>query len=407
MLAWWSDADRTARRALIAASLGWMLDAFDVMLYALVLPPLMADLALTRTAAGLLGSLTLVASAAGGILFGIAADRWGRTRALTWSVLLYSVCTALCAVAQDLWQLALFRALLGLGMGGEWASGAALVSETWPARHRGTAFGVMQSAWAVGYALAAIATAIVLPRWGWRAVFLVGITPALFAAWVRRGVEEPALWRERGAARAEGAGGLAAVFASGRARLTLLVTAMNACALFGWWGLSLWVPAYLSLANESGGVGLSAAAMAGSVVLMQVGMWLGYVSFGVISDAAGRKRVYVTYLLAAALLLPIYGAVRHPWWLLLLGPLVAFFGAGQFSGFGPLTAEIYPTAIRATAQGFSYNLGRIVSALAPPLVGSLADARGFGVAFLAAGAGYLVAALCWRWIPEWQGRALE
>src|SRR5262249_50826913 len=155
-------------------------DSFDVMLYALVLAALMSDLGIDKTTAGQLGSLTLAASAIGGILFGVIADRYGRTRALIASVIVYSVFTAACGLAQSVWQLAIFRVCLGIGMGGEWASGAALVSETWPAAHRGKALGLMQSAWAIGYGLAAIVNMLVLPVWGWRAVFFIGVAPALF-----------------------------------------------------------------------------------------------------------------------------------------------------------------------------------------------------------------------------------
>jgi MFS family permease len=194
MFAFWHEASPEAHRALIAASLGWLLDAFDVMIYALVLAALMADMGMDRATGGLLGSLTLAASAAGGILFGWLADRVGRTRALSLSILLYSIFTAACGLAQNVAQLALFRVLLGIGFGGEWASGAALVSETWPAKHRGKALGLMQSSWAIGYGLAAIVTALVLPRFGWRAVFLVGVLPALATLWIRRSVPEPAIW---------------------------------------------------------------------------------------------------------------------------------------------------------------------------------------------------------------------
>jgi MFS family permease len=399
-----------AHRALIAASLGWMLDAFDVMLYSMVLASLMGAMGLTKSEGGMLGSLTLLASAAGGVAFGIVADRSGRTRALMGSVLLYSIFTGLCGLAQNLWQLALFRVLLGIGMGGEWASGAALVSETWPAEHRGKAFGFMQSSWAIGYAAAAAATAIVLPRWGWRAVFFVGVIPALFTLWIQRHVEEPAIWR---ASRSRAATSLETdrlrVGRAFRDRLgvTVAVTLMNACTMFGWWGLNLWIPAYLSLPVGQGGIGLSAYAMSGLVIAMQVGMWFGYVTFGFISDAVGRKRAYVAYVLAAAVLLPLYGFVRQPLVLLLLGPFVAFFGTGYFSGFGPLTAEIYPTSVRATAQGFTYNIGRVASALAPFVVGSLAQANGFGLAFTVTGAAFLGAAVAWIWIPETQGMLLE
>ena len=211
MLGFWHAASPEARRALVAASLGWLLDAFDVMLYALVLASLMTDLGMDRTTGGLLGSLTLAASAVGGVFFGVVADRWGRTRALSLSILIYSIFTAACGLAQNVTQLAVFRVFLGIGMGGEWASGAALVSETWPAEHRGKALGLMQSCWAIGYGAAAIVTAIVLPRYGWRAVFLVGVLPALFTLWIRRRVPEPAIWqRARASALAASPGWRAA-----------------------------------------------------------------------------------------------------------------------------------------------------------------------------------------------------
>ncbi len=405
-LAWWRAAAPDAKRALVAASLGWMLDSFDVMLYALVLASLMSDLGMTAPTAGLLGSVTLVASAAGGMLFGVIADRFGRTRALMGSILIYSVFTAMCGLAQNVSQLAVFRVLLGLGMGGEWASGAALVSETWPAAHRGKALGLMQSSWAIGYGLAAAVTAIVLPLWGWRAVFFVGVLPAFFTLWVRRRVREPAIWREQ---KADGraTAGFGRIFADGRAGVTTAVILMNACTMFAWWGFNLWLPGYLSLPVSQGGIGLPTTTMAGFVIAMQVGMWFGYVTFGFASDIIGRKRAYVTYVLAAAVLLLVYLSVRTPVVLLLLGPFVAFFATGYFSGFGAVTAELYPTAIRATAQGFTYNIGRIASAIAPFAVGSLAATRGFGAAFTTAAAAFVLAALCWIAIPETRGRALD
>ena len=155
------------------------------------------------------------------------------------------------------------------------------------------------------------------------------------------------------------------MFAPGVAGVTVALTIMNACTLFAWWGFNLWLPGFLALPVAQGGVGLSTAAMSGFVVAMQIGMWCGYVTFGFISDALGRKRVYITYLIVAAVLLFIYVSVRTPIVLLLLGPFVAFFATGYYSGFGAVTAEVYPTHIRATAQGFTYNIGRVASAVAP------------------------------------------
>ena len=250
--AWWREAPVDARRALTAAAFGWMLDSFDVMLYALVLSALIAELGIAKPTAGLLGSLTLVASAFGGLIFGLVADRHGRRRALMASILIYSVFTAACGLASGVVMLAVFRICLGLGMGGEWASGVALVSETWPAAHRGKALGLVQSAWAVGYAAAAAVSALVMPRWGWRAVFFVGVVPAFFTLWVQRRVKDPEIWRDRRLRRDERGAGLRLIFGRGRLRLTVLVTAMNALTLFAWWGLNLWIPSYLSLSAAPG-----------------------------------------------------------------------------------------------------------------------------------------------------------
>ena len=406
LFGWWRAGDAEARRALIAASLGWMLDSFDVMLYALVLASMMPDLGMTKDVAGMLGSLTLLASAAGGLIFGFVADRYGRTRALMASVLIYSIFTAACGLAQSVAQLAAFRVLLGIGMGGEWASGAALVSETWPAEHRGKALGLMQSAWAIGYGAAAIVTGLVLPRWGWRAVFFIGVLPAFFTLWVRQSVREPSLWHAARARPAASRRSFSDIFRPGMLGLTVALTVMNAFTMFGWWGFNLWLPAYLSLPTASGGSGFPATVMTSLIFAMQIGMWFGYVTFGFIADAIGRKRAYIIYTVSAAVLIAVYVSIRAPLGLLALGPFVAFFATGYFSGFGAVTAEIYPTDIRATAQGFTYNVGRVASAAAPFAVGSLAETRGFAVALLLTSAAFLFAALTWIWIPETRGREL-
>ena len=405
LFGWWREGTPDAQRALVAATLGWMLDAFDVTLFAMALPAIRVSLGLTASAGGVLGSVTLIAAAFGGLLFGWIADRFGRTRALMLSVAVYSIFTAACGLAQDFWQFAAFRVLLGLGMGGEWASGAALVSETWPAEHRGKALGFVQSGWAIGYAVAALVNGLVQPAFGWRAVFFVGILPAFFTLWIRRKVKEPEIWT-RSAASAQPSPGLAAAFRGGLAPLTIALTFMNTCTLFAWWGFYLWLPSYLAQPVAQGGIGLALMSSSTFIIVMQVGMWFGYVTFGFVSDRLGRKPTYVTYLVTAAVLLLLYVSIRNPTLLLVLGPFVAFFATGYFSGFGAVTAEIYPTAIRATAQGFTYNIGRIVSAIAPFAVGSLAQTHGFSAALSISSAAFLLAAMTWIWIPETKGRQL-
>jgi MFS family permease len=409
-MTFWREASVEARRALVAAAMGWMLDAFDVMLYALILTAVIADLGLDRATGGAMASLTLGASAVGGLIFGVLADKLGRTRALSLSILLYSVFTFACGLAQNVWQFAIFRVLLGLGMGGEWASGATLVSETWPEKHRGKALGIMQSCWAIGYGLAAIVVALVLPRFGWRAVFFAGILPALFTMWIRRSVKEPEMWIKASAARATGATTATSTNGAGSAkfplRLAILLTGMNAATMFAWWGLNLWVPSYLSLPTTQGGIGLTTETMSMFVVAMQVGMWLGYVTFGFVADSFGRRPTYITYLLVASVLVWYYGFAREPWQLLVLGPFVAFFGTGYFSGFGAVASEIFPTSIRATALGVTYNSGRLLSAVAPFVVGTMAQNRGFGAAFTLTAIAFMIAAVFWIGIPETKGRKM-
>lgn len=402
--AFWCAAPPEARRALAAASAGWLLVAFDIMLYALLLAELVAAFGMSLGTAGQLGSVTLLASAVGGVAFGVAADRLGRTRALALSILMYAGFTAACGLGLTVLDLAVSRALVGLGMGGVWASGASLVAETWPAAHRGKALGLMQSCWALGYGLAAVTTAIVLPVFGWRAVFFVGGLPLLVVPWIRRHVREPDAWRRAAAETPRAVRSLAIIFRRPLRPLTVAITLMNAATMFAWWGFNLWIPAYLSLPPDRGGLGLSTTHMAGLVVAMQGGMWLGYVTFGFVSDAIGRKPTYVTYLTVAAALVFAYGVTRSPLVLLALGPCVAFFGTGYFSGFGAITAEIYPTAVRAGAQGFTYNIGRVASAVAPFAVGRLAETAGFGPSFAVTAGAFAAAALLWIWIPETRGR---
>jgi MFS family permease len=406
---WYRTINPAQRKALLSASLGWMLDSMDIMLYAMVLAHLMKYFGMSTATAGLMGSLTLLASAVGGVVFGLIADRFGRVKALMGSILIYSIFTGACGLSQTILQLAIFRVLLGLGMGGEWASGAALVAETWPSEHRGKAMGIMQSSWAIGYALAAAITALVLPRLGWRGVFFVGIVPAVFTFWIRRHVEEPEIWKKARQENRQDAvkAGLGEIFRPPFLRNTLITSLMNAGTMFAWWGLFTWIPAYLGLPAEQGGRGMGVVTTSTWIIVMQAGMWLGYVSFGFICDKVGRKKTYIFYLFMAAGLVFLYSSARQDLALLLLGPFLAFFGTGYFSGFGTITAELFPTRIRASAQGFTYNIGRGLSALAPFTIGALAKTQGLAVAFYLTAAFFLFSAAVAFALPETKGKALD
>ena len=389
-IGWLTSASAEQKRALLAASLGWMLDSMDVMLYALVLGEVQREMLLSAAIGGAMVSATLVSAAIGGLSFGWFADRFGRARALTWSILVYSVSTAMCGLTHSAWQLMVCRILLGLGMGGEWASGAALVAETWGPLNRGKALALVQSSWAVGYALGAAVVALVMPHFGWRAVFFAGIVPAAIALWLRRGLHEPQAWKQERSTRRIP---VSRLFQGALGRATLICATMNAAALFAWWGLFTWVPRFLSMPEAEGGRGLSIVQTSGWTIAMQAGAFLGYIAFGYIADRFGRKYTYIGFLLTASLLVPAFAFVRQPGALLAIGPFVGFFGTGYFSGFSVIASELFPTSLRGTAMGFVYNIGRVTSAAAPYLIGSLSQTAGLSSALLITAGAFLVAAL--------------
>jgi MFS family permease len=389
LFGWLAEASDDQKRTLLAASLGWMLDSMDVMLYALVLGQVQREMHLSAALSGAMMSVTLIAAAAGGIGFGWFADRSGRARALTFSVLVYSIATALCGFTHTAAQLMLCRILLGFGMGGEWASGAALVAETWPAHHRGKALALVQSSWAIGYALGALIVALVMPRFGWRAVFFVGIVPALITLWVRRSVREPEVWRRERTSRPR----IGELFRGAFGYSVLVCATMNAATLFAWWGLFTWVPRFLSMPTAEGGRGLSIVQTSTWTIVMQVGTFLGYVVFGYLADRFSRKYTYIGYLLIAALLVPLFAFVRNANALLLIGPLVGFFGTGYFSGFSVIASELFPASLRGSAMGFVYNIGRVLSAAAPYIIGHISEHAGLSYALCITSVAFLLAAL--------------
>jgi MFS family permease len=244
-------------------------------------------------------------------------------------------------------------------------------------------------------------TALVLPRFGWRALFLTGLAPALLALAIRRGVAEPALWKARSAG-----GSFRQIFQGELGRRTLAATALTTSVLFAYWGLFTWIPGFLSASAAEGGAGLSILGTSAWIFPMQAGAFLGYVTFGIIADRAGRRPAFLLYVLAAAALTPLYGlaprlaGAHSESLLLILGPLVGFFGSGYFSLFGAMLAEIYPTAVRGAGQGFAYNFGRALSAFAPFATGAVADQSGLGAALAWNSGFFLLAAVLIFTLPE-------
>jgi len=398
------------KRTLIAAALGWGLDGFDVLLYSNVQIHVMAALGIhSKAIAGLPNAFMLLASGIGGVLFGFIADRIGRTKALMLSILTYSLCSLGSGLSTSIVVLIAFRFVLGLGMGGEWNTGATLVAETWPTHLRARAIAIVQSAWAWGLAAAAVVAWVVLDKLhqNWRFVFFVGVLPALVTLWIRRSVPESEMWQQH-KDQATAKAPFSEIFSTLLRKNTTFLLLLNIFGLFAWWGLFSWMPPYLTLPVEKGGRGLSMMNTTTLLVTLNlVGMFPGYLCYGWFADKLGRKRSLILYTLCAAGLIPLYAAARTPWIILVLGALVGFFGTGFFAGSGIIGSELFPTRVRARALGFTYNGARALSCVAPYTIGWVGDKKGLSAAFLLCAIAFVLTALMATQLPETKGKTLE
>ena len=411
---WYRTITREQWRVLAAAKFGWMLDAMDFMLYAMAIGQLRTYFGFGDDVAGWLGTVTLVMSGIGGLTFGYVSDRFGRTRALMTTIAVFSLASLGAATSQSVIQLLLWRALLGLGMGGEWASGAVLVSETWPAAHRNKAISIMQSGWAIGYILAAVLAALILSRpefgnQGWRWLFVAGVLPALLTIWIRRNVREPEAWTRRQQSGDAHRNPFKAIFGPQLIGRTLRIILLGSAVQFAYWGIFFWLPSFLARPVAQGGAGLGVGSL-WWIIPVQIGAYLGYLTFGFIADRLGRRPTFVLFMVGAATLVLVYGQMgARPTVLMLLGPVLGYFGHGYFSMFGSFVAELFPAAVRGTGQGTSYNVGRMAGAIAPFTIGKLAmlPGVGIGLALGTTSAFFLLAAALVFTLPDRSGQALD
>lgn len=430
LFAWSKDINADQWRAFYAAFMGWTLDAMDLLLFAFAVGSIGKVFNLSETMVGALFSVTLFSSAFGGALFGIVSDYIGRVKALTYTIIVYSAFTGLSAFSPNIAFLLACRLILGLGMGGEWASGEVLVAEKWPKEHRGKVIGMVQSGWGIGYILAAILATLIIPYFkagqsytipllnitldgldlGWRILFFVGVAPAFLVFYIRRHLDEPEVWKKTSDLRKEGKLSekgqgftLGQIFGADLIRYTITASLLTSLCMIAYWGLYFWLPQFLA---SDKGVGLNTKGFIW-IIPINIGAFIGCNTFGFISDRIGRRPVFVGYLLVMAVLVWFFGHATTLKEVLILGPFIGFFGTGFYSGFGAIFSEIFPTRARGTAQGFCYNVGRGVSAVAPPLIGFLVDKYGFAVGLTAVSVFAVAAAIVVLTLPETKGKALD
>ncbi|OGW64234.1 MAG: MFS transporter [Nitrospirae bacterium RIFCSPLOWO2_02_FULL_62_14] len=408
---------------LFVAWLGWVFDSMDATIYAIVLHPALDELLRTSSGGatpetigwhgGLIFSIFLIGWAIGGVLFGIVADRYGRTKTLIATILIYAVFTGLAALSQTWWHLAVYRFLTALGIGGEWAAGAALVAEVWPEDKRAKAAGLLQSAWAAGFFLAALFN-LLLRGYGWRALFVVGIMPAVAALLVRLWVKEPERWVQAHRQESEAGTGsfakLAELFRGDLLRPTLAGSTLAFVAVFGLWGSTNWTPTLITTLPDLQGLSREelSARVSYAIMALNVGALFGYLSFGPLADRFGRRPVFALMCAGSLVMLPItFLTPREYLHVLLLLPVLGFFNNGIFSGFPIYLPELYPTRLRATGAGFCFNAGRVFASVGPFLTGWLTATMGsVGQAVSVVGLIYVVGLLVLPFAPETRGKTL-
>ncbi|ATR23128.1 MFS transporter [Roseomonas sp. FDAARGOS_362] len=391
-----------ARKALWGSALGYAMDGFDLLILGFMLRAISADLGLSPAQAASLVTATLVGAVIGGVGFGMLSDRLGRVRVLTWTIVLFAVFTGLCALAQGYWDLLVYRTIAGIGLGGEFGIGMALVAEAWPASKRARASSYVGLGWQAGVLLAAVVTPMLLPVIGWRGMFAVGLFPAIAAYFIRRSLHEPDVFVEH-SAKAPGASPLRLLVADAQARrsslgLVILCSVQN----FGYYGVMIWLPNYLS---SRFGFGLTQSATWTAVTIL--GMAVGIYAFGQVADRVGRKPAFFGWMLGAAVMVVVYSWLTDPAALLVGGAVMGFFVNGMLGGYGALMSELYPTAARATAQNVLFNIGRAVGGFGPVAVGAVAAAYGFKTAIALLALLYVLDILAmWFLIPERRGAEL-
>lgn len=406
---WLTQLSPKEKSTLVATFGGWALDGMDVMVYSFVIPSLIAAWHISKSDAGWLGTAALLMSSIGGWLAGMMADRFGRVRILQITIVWFAVFTFLSGFTQNFWQLLPCRGLQGLGFGGEWAVGSVLMGETIRAEHRGKAVGTVQGGWAIGWGIAAFFYMVLLSKlpgdWGWRAMFWIGILPALLVFYIRRKVEEPEVYSQtRATVEKRHESHFMEIFSPAVLKVTVLTSLLAIGVQGGYYAITTWLPTFLKTVRK-----LSVLNTGGYLCVVVLGSFIGYIISAYLADMLGRKRTLIIFAVfsfitvAAYTYLPISNSV-----MLALGFPLGFFASGAFSPVGAFFTELFPSRVRGSGQGFSYNVGRAIGALFPTLVGYLSKtmALGHAIAIFAVGA-YLVMIVAVAVLPETRGKELK
>src|SRR6202167_5031224 len=391
-----TTVDRNAWKALAGSALGYAMDGFDLLILGFMLRTIASDLNLSQAQSASLVTATLIGAVIGGIGFGMLSDRLGRVRILTWTIVVFAVFTGLCALSQGYWDLLAYRTLAGVGLGGEFGIGMALVAEAWPSSMRARASSYVGLGWQLGVLAAAIVTPILLPVIGWRGMFMVGIFPAVAAYFIRSSLHEPEVFVKKSHDHPKESALYLLVDSVETTKLSFGMIILCSVQNFGYYGVMIWLPSYLSTR-----FGFALTQSAVWTIVTIAGMAVGIFMFGHIADRIGRRPAFLAYMLGAAVMVVVYSRLTDPIYLLVAGAVMGFFVNGMLGGYGALISELYPTSARATAQNVLFNVGRAIGGFGPVVVGAIAAALGFETAIALLATLYILDILAmWLLIPE-------
>jgi benzoate transport len=399
-----NEVDSKAWKSLMGSAIGYAMDGFDLLVLGFLLRPISQDLGLTPPEAASLVTATLIGAVIGGIVFGMLSDRFGRVRVLTWTILVFAGFTGLCALAQGYWDLLAYRTIAGLGLGGEFGIGMAMVAEVWPASKRARVSCYVGLGWQLGVLAAALITPLLLPTIGWRGMFAVGILPAVAAYFIRHTLDEPEIFVAKVQAQSQHKESSLRLLVSDAATAKISLGMVILCSVqnFAYYGVMIWLPNYLATR-----FGFALTQSAGWTSVTIVGMAVGIFLFGHIADRIGRRPTFFAYMLGAAIMVVVYSRLTDPFQLLIGGAVMGFFVNGMLGGYGALMSELYPTVARATAQNVLFNIGRAVGGFGPLVVGAVAAAYSFQLAIGLLATLYLLDIIALLFlIPERRGAAL-
>ena len=391
-------------KALAGSTVGYAMDGFDLLILGFMLSAISAELHFTPAQAGSLVTWTLIGAVAGGLIFGALSDHFGRIRVLTWTIVLFAVATGLCAFASGYWDLLIYRTVAGVGLGGEFGIGMALAAEAWPAKHRAKATSYVALGWQLGVLGAALLTPLLLPAIGWRGMFLVGVIPAFVAWFIRNKLHEPELFVKTTTKRKSiGEAFKLLIKDKATAKVSLGVVVLCSVQNFGYYGIMIWMPNFLS---KQLGFNLTKSSMWTAVTIlgMMSGIWI----FGQLADRIGRKPSFLLFQAGAIIMVLVYSSLSDPNTMLWAGALLGMFVNGMMGGYGAVMSEAYPTEARATAQNVLFNIGRGVGGFGPVVVGLLATAYSFQIAIALLALIYLLDMIATLFlIPELKGTELK